>query len=246
MNMKKTLEIKGLTKSFGGLLAVNNVDMVVEEKEIKGLIGPNGAGKTTCFNMLACSFPPTDGEILFDGRRITGMKPHEVCKIGLARTFQVVRPFGDMNIIDNIMVGVFLKTKDKREAERKALSIYEMLNFSERPQQIAHNLTTVDRKKLEVARAMATEPKLLLLDEVMAGCNPQEKNEILAMLNTLRDEGLTMIIIEHDVKAIMSICDNIVILNRGEKLCEGSAEEVANDPRAITAYLGEDYARANN
>ncbi|HWQ80345.1 MAG TPA: ABC transporter ATP-binding protein [Anaerovoracaceae bacterium] len=244
--MKKILEIKGLTKSFGGLKAVNNVDMAVEEKEIKGLIGPNGAGKTTCFNMLACSFAPTSGEIIFSGRNITGMKPHEVCRMGLARTFQVVRPFGDMDILGNIMVGVFLKIRDKKEARKKAEKIYELMRFSEKPGQIAHNLTTVDRKKLEVARAMATEPKLLLLDEVMAGCNPQEKKEILFMLNTLRDEGLTMIIIEHDVKAIMSICDNIVILNRGEKLCEGNAEEVANDPKAITAYLGEDYTHAKN
>jgi branched-chain amino acid transport system ATP-binding protein len=240
------LEIKGLTKTFGGLKAVVDLDIEVKEKEIKGLIGPNGAGKTTCFNMIAASFPPTSGSIIFNGKDITGLKPHEICNLGLARTFQVVRPFGDMNIIENIMVGAFLQTADTKKARNIAHEIYDRLKFSDKPEQVAHNLTTVDRKKLEVARALATNPKLLLLDEVMAGCNPIEKVEIIEMLAELREQGLTMIVIEHDIKAIMDICDNIVVLDRGAKICEGPAESVACNEKAITAYLGEEYSSVKN
>jgi branched-chain amino acid transport system ATP-binding protein len=216
--------------------------MEVGEKEIVGLIGPNGAGKTTVFNMIACYLKPTAGEIMFAGQDITNRQPHQICEMGIARTFQVTKPFGDMNLLENIMVGSFLRTTDTRRARKKAEDIYELLGFSGAKEQSAQNQTTVDRKKLEVARALATDPKVLLLDEVMAGCNPAEKKEMVDVVFRLRAGGITIIIIEHDMKTIMSLCDRVIVLHRGEKLVEGTPAEVSNDKRAISAYLGEEYA----
>lgn len=233
--------LKGLTKKFGGLVAVSNFDMEVGENEIVGLIGPNGAGKTTVFNMIACFLNPTSGEIFFNDQNITMLKPHQICNLGIARTFQTTKPFGDMTLLGNIMVGTFHATSDVKMARKKASEIYELFDFAEAASQSAQNLTPVDRKKLEVARALATAPKLLLLDEVMAGCNPSEKLEIVKLLFRLRDTGITMIVIEHDMKTIMSLCDRIIVMNRGEKLCEGMPTDVANDRRCISAYLGEEY-----
>jgi branched-chain amino acid transport system ATP-binding protein len=234
--------VRGLTKKFGGLLAVSNFDMEIGEHEIVGLIGPNGAGKTTVFNMIACYLKPTAGEIIFGDKDITHLHPHQICKLGIARTFQVTKPFGDMNLLENIMVGSFLHTTDARAARKKAEEIYELLKFSGHKYQSAYNQTTVDRKKLELARALATNPKVLLLDEVMAGCNPAEKIEMVEMVFKLRAGGITVIIIEHDMKTIMSLCDRVIVLDRGEKLMEGTPAEVSNDRRAISAYLGEEYA----
>jgi branched-chain amino acid transport system ATP-binding protein len=236
------ISVRGLTKQFEGLVAVSNFDMEVGDREIVGLIGPNGAGKTTVFNMIACYLKPTAGEIMFAGQNITKLQPHQICELGIARTFQVTRPFGDMNLLENIMVGAFLRTTDTAAARRKADEIFELLKFAGPKEQSAHNQTTVDRKKLEVARALATDPKVLLLDEVMAGCNPSEKIEMVDLFFQLRASGITIVIIEHDMKTIMSLCDRVIVLNRGEKLVEGTPAEVSNDKRAISAYLGEEYA----
>ncbi len=235
------IEVKKLTKRFGGLVAVSSIDIGVKEGEILGLIGPNGAGKTTVFNMIAGSFRPTEGEIFYNGKNITTLKPFQICGLGIARTFQVTKPFGDMSIIENIMVGAFQETSDRQLASERAAKVFESMNFAGDMNQSAHNLTTVDRKKLEVARALATSPKVLLLDEVMAGCNASEKKEMVNVIFGLREKGITMIVIEHDMKTIMTLCDRIVVMHRGEKLVEGTPDEVCNDERAISAYLGEDY-----
>jgi len=242
--MAAIIKLENVTKMFGGLRAVGDFCGEVEEGAIVGLIGPNGAGKTTLFNMMACSFPPTSGKITFMGEDVTNAKPSDMAKKGLARTFQVTRPFENMTILENIMVGSFLKIKDRKEAIKHAESVYEMIGMTCGKDMPAQDSTTVDRKKLEMARAFATQPKLLLLDESMAGCNPLEKLELVEVSRRIRDTGVTILIIEHDMKTIMSMCEKIYVLHRGEKLTEGTAHEVANDKRAISAYLGEDFANA--
>jgi branched-chain amino acid transport system ATP-binding protein len=242
--MSAIIQMEHITKQFGGLKAVNDFCGDVEEHSIVGLIGPNGAGKTTLFNMMACTFPPTSGKVRYCGRDITRARTSDMAGMGLARTFQVTKPFGSMSVLDNIMVGTFLRTKDRKAARQKAEDIYRFLGISCDPDKASCNSTTVDRKKLEVARALATEPKLLLLDEVMAGCNPQEKLELVQVIRKIRDSGVTIIIIEHDIKTIMTLCEKIFLLHRGEKLVEGTPEEVANDKRAISAYLGEEFSNA--
>lgn len=242
--MKPIIEIQNVTKQFGGLKAVSEFSGSIETGSIVGLIGPNGAGKTTLFNMIAATFPPTTGRIIYNGTDITERRTHQMVGLGIARTFQITKPFGDMSVIENIMVGAFYHTRDRRLARENATKVYGLIGLSCGLDQIAHNLTTVDRKKLEIARALATHPKLLLLDEVMAGCNPHEKIELSDVVRKIRTSGVTIVIIEHDIKTIMNLCDRIVVLHRGEKLVEGTPQEVANDRRAISAYLGEDYTNA--
>lgn len=242
--MAAIIKLENVTKQFGGLKAVSNFSGEVEENTIVGLIGPNGAGKTTLFNMIACTFPPTLGKIFFKGEETTNMRTNQMAEKGLARTFQVTRPFGEMTVAENIATGAFLKQKGTSNALKKAEEVYHFVGMNCGLMQVAHNLTTVDRKKLEVARALATEPELLLLDEVMAGCNPQEKLELSEVTRKIRANGITVIIIEHDIKTIMSLCDRIFMLHRGEKLVEGTPEEVGNDKKAISAYLGEDFTNA--
>lgn len=244
--MKNIMELEHVTKRFGGLVAVNDFSGVVEENTIVGLIGPNGAGKTTLFNMIANYYHPTSGKITFDGKDISEKKTEEMSKMGLARTFQVTKPFGDMTVLQNVAVGAFLHTSNRKVAEEEAAKVCEAVTLNCDLNMLAHNTTTVDRKKLEIARAMATKPKLLLLDEVMAGCNPQEKLELVEVCRKIRAQGITILIIEHDIKTIMSCCDKIFMLNRGEKLVEGTPAEVANDQRAINAYLGEDFNNADS
>jgi branched-chain amino acid transport system ATP-binding protein len=237
------LEAQQLTKRFGGLVAVQDFDFTVPEQTLLGLIGPNGAGKTTVFNMLACYFPPDSGQILFQGQNLSGMRPHQVCTLGLARTFQVTKPFVDNTVLENVMVGAFCRTTHAREAERTARQTLERLEFSHRQDVIGHELTVAERKRLELARALATQPKVLLLDEPMAGLNQTEKAHMLELLRRIRDQqGMTIIVVEHDMKAVMSLCERIILMHRGEKLVEGTPEQVARDPRAISAYLGEEYA----
>lgn len=242
--MSSILSLESVTKKFGGFTAVDRFSADIERGSIVGLIGPNGAGKTTLFNMIACTFPPTSGQILYKGQIITGHKAPAVARLGLARTFQITKPFGDMNVIDNIMVGSFLHHRSKAVARQAAMEIFETLNMHGHPYQSAHSLTTVDRKKLEVARALATKPDLLLLDEVMAGCNPQEKLELSAVIRNISDSGVTVIIIEHDIKTIMSICETIYMLHRGKLIVSGTPEEVSCNALAIRAYLGEEYKHA--
>jgi branched-chain amino acid transport system ATP-binding protein len=236
------LEVEKLNKTFGGLMAVHDFDMSVEKGEIVGLIGPNGAGKTTLFNMVACFYSPDSGRIIFQGRNLAGMKPYQVCALGIARTFQLTKPFVNNTVLENVMVGAFSRARSAREARRKALQILEVVEFSEYKDVLGHELTTADQKRLEFARALATEPQLLLLDEGMAGLNPAEKVHLLELLRRIRDRGITLVVVEHDMKAVMALCERIILMHRGEKLVEGAPRKVANDPQAIAAYLGEEYA----
>lgn len=235
------LRVEKISKSFGGLVAVRDFSLSVEKGEIVGLIGPNGAGKTTVFNMIAHFYPPDAGRILYEGKDLTGMKPYEICQLGIARTFQVTKPFVNNTVLENVMVGAFSRTHDPRQAQSKSLEILRKVNFFAQRNLLAGELTTVDHKRLELARALATEPKLLLLDEVMAGLTPSEKVPLLDLLRSIRDEGITLVVVEHDMKAVMTLCERIVLMHRGEKLVEGTPQEVSSNPQAIAAYLGEEY-----
>jgi branched-chain amino acid transport system ATP-binding protein len=238
------LALEKLNKHFGGLVAVRDFDMSVEEGAIAGLIGPNGAGKTTVFNVVACLYEPDSGRVVFQGQNLAGMKPYRVCTSGIARTFQVTKPFGDITVLENVMIGAFARARNRREARRIALEILEAVDFSQEKDMQGHELTAADHKRLELARALATHPRLILLDEPMAGLNPTEKLHLLDLLRNIRSQGITLVVVEHDMKAIMNLCDRITVMHRGEKLTEGTPLEVARDPKAIGAYLGDDYVVA--
>lgn len=238
------LEMRKVSKRFGGLVAVRDFDLAVEEGELVGLIGPNGAGKTTVFNMCACYYPPSSGEIVFQGQRLAGHRPYHAAKLGVARTFQVTRPFLNNTVLENVMVGAYCHAKSTAEACEVAWEALEMVEFAGRADTVASELTVSDRKRLELARALATRPRLLLVDEVMAGLNPTEKTRLLEDLQKIRARGIALVVVEHDMKAVMSLCERVVLMHRGEKLVEGTPEQVARDPRAIAAYLGEEYATA--
>jgi len=238
------LVVKDMTKQFGGLRAVDSLNLQIEEGQIFGLIGPNGAGKSTAFNCIAGVFPPTAGEITFNGKNINGSKPWDLCKQGLARTFQIVKPFGSKSVLYNVTVGSFATTNSRSEAEAKAMKVLEYLNFADKKDILAANLTIADRKRLEIAKALATEPKLLLLDEVMAGLRPNEVDEMVDILKNLRNRGITIFVIEHIMRAIMALSDRIVVIQFGKKIAEGTPNEIANNEKVIKAYLGEDYAVA--
>jgi len=235
------LEINGLCMDFGGLRALNNLSLNIKQGQIFGLIGPNGAGKSTAFNCVAGVYPPTGGEIHFNGNRINGEKPWNLCKKGLARTFQIVKPFATKTVLYNVMVGSFAKTGNRLTAEKKALEVLEYLHFTAKKDARAGNLTIADRKRLEIARALATEPKLLLLDEVMAGLRPSEVDEMVAIIKNLRTRGITIFVIEHIMRAIMALSDHVLVLQFGEKIAEGTPQQVAADEKVIKAYLGDEY-----
>lgn len=235
------LDVQGMTKDFGGLRAVDALSIQIEKGQILGLIGPNGAGKSTAFNCIAGVFPPTDGEIYFNGEKINGVKPWTLCKKGLARTFQIVKPFASKSVLYNVMVGAFAKTDATAEAEARALEVLEALNFTHQKDVRAGNLTIADRKRLEIARALATQPQILLLDEVMAGLRPAEVDEMVAVIKGLRDKGITIFVIEHIMRAVMALSDRIVVIHFGKKISEGVPEEVASDENVIKAYLGDEY-----
>lgn len=238
------LEVKDMTKEFGGLRAVDTLNLNIEEGQIFGLIGPNGAGKSTAFNCIAGVYAPSAGSILFEGKNINNSKPWDLCKKGLARTFQIVKPFGSKSVLYNVMVASFANTNSRHIAEEKAIEVLDYLNFSDKKDMLASNLTIADRKRLEIARALATEPKLLLLDEVMAGLRPNEVDEMVDILQNLRRRGITIFVIEHIMRAIMALSDRIVVIQFGKKIAEGTPEEIANNENVIKAYLGEDYAVA--
>jgi len=233
------LEYRQVGKSFGGLRAIDNVSFGVEADEIVGLIGPNGAGKTTLFAMASGFLKPTDGEIWFDGKRMDGRDPPALCRAGLSRTFQIVRPFGEMNVLDNVMVGAFLHHRTRREAKAAAYAVLERVGLASRAHQIARTLTLSGRKRLEVAKALATRPKLLMLDEVMAGLTAVETAELLELVRNLRRDGIGILVIEHNMEAVMKLSDRIVVIHHGRKIGDGAPHAVASDPAVISAYLGD-------
>jgi branched-chain amino acid transport system ATP-binding protein len=238
------LELRQVSRSFGGLTAVKSVDLRVDSGEIIGLIGPNGAGKTTLFNLITGTFRPNRGTILFEGRDITGLAPDARCRLGIARTFQLVRPFPNLSVLDNVAVGSVYGRQpaaSRRAAEVAARESLDLLGLSDRAHQLARTLTLVDRKRLELARALATHPKLLLLDELLAGLNPSEVVAAMDLVRGIRDSGVTIVMVEHLVKALFGVSDRVAVLSAGEKISEGTPNRVAQDPRVVDAYLGTDH-----
>jgi branched-chain amino acid transport system ATP-binding protein len=233
------LVIDRVFKFFGGLAANSNVSFSMEPEMIMGLIGPNGAGKTTLFNCITGYYPPSKGEVVFKGTRLNGKQPDQVARLGMVRTWQKVRPLAKLTVLDNVMVGALLRTGSLRRAREAALEQLQVVRLEHKASMLAGGLPIGERKKLEVARVLATRPELLLLDEVMGGLNPAESEEIILLILELKKRGLTQMVIEHDMKAIMRISDRIVVLNSGEKLAEGSPQEISNHPDVIAAYLGE-------
>jgi branched-chain amino acid transport system ATP-binding protein len=238
------LDIKNVSKHFGGLKAVDQVDLTIEKGQIYGLIGPNGAGKSTLFNCVAGSYAPTSGKILYDGEDITGWKPWNICRNKIARTFQIVKPFQTKTVLYNTVVGSFIRTSNTSEAEDMAMEVLKKFHLADKCNVLANNLTIADRKRLEVARAMATNPDMLLMDECMAGLRHNEVDETLNVIREIRDLGVTIFMIEHIMRAIMSISDRITVIQFGKKIMDGTPQEVANDERVIKAYLGESYGAA--
>jgi branched-chain amino acid transport system ATP-binding protein len=234
------LTVNGVSKRFRGLLAVDGVSFTVEQGAIFAIIGPNGAGKTTLFNTVAGIYAPDTGSISFRGERIDGLTPAAVCQRGIGRTFQIVRPFPGLTVEDNVIVGALLRRPDVAAARARAHEVLEQLDLSDRRAQLASALTLPDRKRLEVARALATDPQLLLLDEVMAGLRPTETDRMVAVLKRLRAEtGLTILLIEHVMRAVMALSDHVIVLHHGEKISEGTPEKVTKDPAVLECYLGE-------
>jgi branched-chain amino acid transport system ATP-binding protein len=239
----RTLEGQGVTKYFGGLAAVSNVDFHVDQDEIVGLIGPNGAGKTTLFNLISGALPVSSGEIRFKGRKLSGLKPHRVCKIGVSRTFQETKVFGNMPVLQNVLVGAFFGTPNLVSgagAAREAAQALEFVGLSAMAGHSIQDLTLVNQKRVEVARALATKPELLLLDELMAGLNPAEVSDAMELVTKIRNSGITIFMVEHVMKAIMGVCERIMVLHRGEKIAEGTPQEIAANKRVIEIYLGEE------
>ena len=235
------LTVENVTKKFSGLTAVNAVNLTVDEGQIVGVIGPNGAGKTTLFNCIAGALAPTSGSIRFAGHEIAGKKPYEICQLGITRTFQVVKPFASKTVLYNTMVGAFATTNHLQEAEDKAIQVLEFLGLHKKKEVFAKSLTLPERKRLELARALATEPKLLLLDEVMAGLRPGEVTEMLPTIRKINQAGVTIVIVEHIMQAIMNLSEKIYVINFGKKIAEGEPLSVVADKEVIKAYLGEEY-----
>jgi branched-chain amino acid transport system ATP-binding protein len=236
------LEGEGVTKYFGGLAAVSNVDFFVDEGEVVGLIGPNGAGKTTLFNLISAALVPKPGIIKFKGENITGKKPHQICRMGVARTFQTVKVFANMPVLQNVLLGSLFGTSGRipsADATRQATELLDFVGLSAMSATPAKDLTLANQKRLEVARALATQPELLLLDEMMAGLNATETTQAMDLVTKIRDKGITIVMIEHVMKAIMGVCNRIIVLHHGEKIAEGTPQEIASSKKVIEVYLGE-------
>jgi len=239
----RILEGRDVTKHFGGLAAVSNVDFHVDQGEIVGLIGPNGAGKTTLFNLISAALPISSGEIRFKGEKLNGLKPHQICRMGVARTFQETKIFADMPVLQNVLVGAFFGTPNRvsaADAAREATQALEFVGLAEMSATPAKDLTLVNQKRTELTRALATKPELLLLDELMAGLNPTEISEAMELVTRIRDRGITIFMVEHVMKAIMGVCERIMVLHHGEKIVEGTPQEIAANKTVIEVYLGEE------
>ena len=232
------LELKGLCKSFGGLQATREVTLRVMPGDRQAIIGPNGAGKTTLFNLITGIYPVTSGQVLLFGQDVTAWPSHRRTALGMARTFQVAKPFGAMTVLANVMTGAFLRDRHVAAARTKALEAIEFVGLAAKEQTAAKDLTTIDQRRLEMARALATEPRILLLDEVMAGLNPAEIDQAVALVGKLSSRGLTIVIVEHVMRAIMAVARHIVVLDHGQKIAEGAPKEIVENPEVIRAYLG--------
>jgi len=254
------LEVRKLSKWFGGLAAVNELDLWVNRSEILGLIGPNGAGKTTFFNAVSGFYPPTSGQVLFDGQDISGLKAHDVASLGISRTFQASTLFMKLSVLDNVFTGYHMSyrtgllkrifrtpsaRKEERELRERALEILEFVGMAPLKDDLAENLPHGYQRILGVAMALATGPRLLLLDEPATGMNPRETEVMIQLIRQIRDKGITIVLVEHDMRAVMNLCDRIVVLNFGQKIAEGKPEEIKKDKNVIEAYLGKEEAVAN-
>lgn len=241
--MTELLTVQGLTKRFGGVTAVNDVTFSVKQGEILGLIGPNGAGKTTCFNMIAGAFEPSSGAVIFKGKDITGKKPFQLNALGIARTFQIVKPLAKLSVFDNLMVASLAKSKNLTEAKQKAEEIISLTNLESIAKSISGQLSIGNLKRLEVARAIATQPELLLMDEPMGGLTPSEVDNAIELIHKVKSNGTTIVIIEHIMKAVMAVSESIVVLQNGKVIASGIPQEVMNNEAVIKAYLGDGYAK---
>jgi branched-chain amino acid transport system ATP-binding protein len=242
--MAEALVVRNLSKRFGGLRAVQDLSFSVNEGETVALIGPNGAGKTTSFNLISGYYRPNAGSVRAFGRELVGLRPHDVCAHGLARTFQVARPFGKMTVLANVMTGAFLRDRSIEGARRCARAAIDFVGLAAKEHVPARDLTTIDQRRLEMARGLATAPRLLLLDEVMAGLNPAEIDQAVALIGKLSQRGLTIVIVEHVMRAIMAVARRIVVLDHGQKIAEGGPEAIVTNQDVIRAYLGTGYVHA--
>jgi len=240
------LELMGVCKNFGGLKAVHRISLDLEAGEILGVIGPNGAGKTTLFSTITGFFKPDEGEIRFKGENLVDLKPHQICQKGMVRTFQIVKPFLQLTVLENVVIAALNRTKNVREATARALETIEFVGMGDRANALGTSLTLAHRKRLELARTLATEPELLLLDEVMAGLTPTEVDELIRLLKEVNKRGITILLIEHVMRGVMALSKRVVVLNYGERIAEGTPEEVVKNPQVIEAYLGEDFRNAED